>query len=125
MKHNFRHIDNNLLLGLWLLIKANQGGKSVIRLENAFLKTLFQQSRVSDKQLENFKNDTQHIFPFQRPLFVQSKTVLDLCTHELPEPYYREIHPVSRVPTIEQMEADLGIQWKCVMVTDYDPRTKS
>ena len=126
MKQNYRHIDRNLLLGIWLLIKSSQAGKSVIRLENKFLRKWLDQTRISPEKINAFACDIKHIYPVSKYLTDwHHLKVLDLCAHELPQAYHNEIYSVKDVPTEEQMETDLGVQWKCIMVRDYDPRTDS
>ena len=127
MKQNYRHIDRNLLLGLWVLIKANQAGKSVIRLENTFLRKWWPElTIVSPSKANELVEDLKHILPFSSyHSDWHNLRILDLCAHKFPESYHREIYPVKDVPTEEQMEDALGIQWKCIMVTDYNRRTES
>lgn len=121
-----RHIDDNLMLALWLLVKAGHAGKSAIRLENDFLHAWFGQSRVSQKKVDLLVEDIKHIFPIHRLHHTHKhQTVLDLCTHAFQEEFWGALHIVYEVPSLEQMEAELGIQWKQILISDYDPRSES
>ena len=116
-----------LLLGLWLLVKAGQDGKTVIRLENAFLRKWWPELTIaSPSKASELSEDLKHIFPFSSyHSDWKNLRVLDLCTHEFVDSYHSTIYFVKEIPTEEQMEADLGIQWKCIMVSNYAPRTES
>lgn len=118
-----RHVNNELLLALWLLQQMVKDQKEYILLEHSLLCALFNQSRISDKRIGEFSKSIEPIFPCVKVARdFKGRTVLHL--HPTKNGAGLKWKSISKLPKQEEAEDAIGIRWKKVIIDDYTPDRK-
>lgn len=118
-----RHINNELLLALWLLQQMAKEQKECVVLEHNVLCRLFNQSRISGQKINAFSSTIEPIFPCVKTRKDwHGRTVLYLYPTD--EGIGVKSKSISELPQQQEAEEAIGIRWKKVIIDEYTPNRK-
>lgn len=118
-----RHINNELLLALWLLQQMARDQKEYVILEHNVLCTLFGQARISGQKITSFSFALASIFPcIKTRKDWHGRTILHLYPNDKGAGVNAK--SISKLPQQQEAEDAIGISWKKVIIDEYTPNRK-